>query len=97
MAAAPTPHAGSRATSLCVRIGVAALLLLFYVDAFLRTGAWFSWVLFGVLLVPAAIGLIVTTRDLPGALDDYTALTGHGLELRSVASGPPQIREVPRD
>jgi hypothetical protein len=68
MAAAPTPHAGSRATSLCVRIGVAALLLLFYVDAFLRTGAWFSWVLFGVLLVPAAIGLIVTTRDLPGAL-----------------------------
>ena len=24
--------------------------------------------LFGVLLVPAAIGLIVTTRDLPGAL-----------------------------
>jgi hypothetical protein len=68
MAAAPTPHAGSRATSLSVRVGVAALLLLFYVDAFLRTGLWSTRVLFGVLLVPAAIGLIVTTRDLPSAL-----------------------------
>jgi hypothetical protein len=52
----------------------------------------------------APIGLIAAIpeeaahlRDMPGALDDYAALTGHGLELRSVASGPPQIREVPRD
>jgi Ribonuclease G/E len=41
--------------------------------------------------------VIAALRDLPGALDDYTALTGHVLDLRSVASGPPQIREVPRD
>jgi hypothetical protein len=41
--------------------------------------------------------VIAALRDLPGALEEYAALTGHGLELRSVASGPPQIREVPRD
>ena len=49
------------------------------------------------LMLEARPDVIAALRDLPGALDDYTALTGHGLELRSVASGPPQIREVPRD
>ncbi len=49
------------------------------------------------LMLEARPDVIAVLRDLPGALDDYTALTGHGLELRSVASGPPQIREVPRD
>jgi Ribonuclease G/E len=49
------------------------------------------------LMLEARPEVISALRDLPGALDDYTALTGHGLELRSVASGPPQIREVPRD
>jgi Ribonuclease G/E len=49
------------------------------------------------LMLEARPEVIAALRDLPGALDDYTALTGHGLELRSVASGPPQIREVPRD
>jgi Ribonuclease G/E len=49
------------------------------------------------LMLEARPDVIAALRDLPGALDDYAALTGHGLELRSVASGPPQIREVPRD
>jgi len=49
------------------------------------------------LILEARPEVIAALRDLPGALDDYAALTGHGLELRSVASGPPQIREVPRD
>jgi Ribonuclease G/E len=49
------------------------------------------------LMLEARPEVIAALSDLPGALDDYTALTGHGLELRSVASGPPQIREVPRD
>ena len=49
------------------------------------------------LMLEARPEVIAALRDLPGALDDYAALTGHGLELRSVASGPPQIREVPRD
>jgi Ribonuclease G/E len=49
------------------------------------------------LVLEARPEVIAALRDLPGALDDYAALTGHGLELRSVASGPPQIREVPRD
>ena len=49
------------------------------------------------LMLEARPDVIAVLRDLPGALDEYTALTGHGLELRSVASGPPQIREVPRD
>jgi Ribonuclease G/E len=49
------------------------------------------------LMLEARPEVIAALRDLPSALDDYTALTGHGLELRSVASGPPQIREVPRD
>jgi Ribonuclease G/E len=49
------------------------------------------------LMLEARPEVIAALRDLPGAFDDYTALTGHGLELRSVASGPPQIREVPRD
>jgi hypothetical protein len=38
--------------------------------------------------------VIAALRDLPSALDDYTALTGHGLELRSVASGTAQIRDA---
>ena len=49
------------------------------------------------LMLEARPEVIAALRDLPGALDDYAVLTGHGLELRSVASGPPQIREVPRD
>ena len=49
------------------------------------------------LMLEARPEVIAALLDLPSALDDYTALTGHGLELRSVASGPPQIREVPRD
>ena len=49
------------------------------------------------LILEARPDVIAALRDLPSALDDYAALTGHGLELRSVASGPPQIREVPRD
>jgi ribonuclease G len=49
------------------------------------------------LMLEARPDVIAALRDLPSALDDYAALTGHGLELRSVASGPPQIREVPRD
>ena len=49
------------------------------------------------LMLEARPEVIAALRDLPGALDDYTALTGHGLELRSVASGSAQIREVPRD
>lgn len=58
----------SRATSAFVRYGIAGLLVVFYVDAFLRDGTWYSWALFGALLIPAAIGLIATTRDLPPAL-----------------------------
>jgi Ribonuclease G/E len=49
------------------------------------------------LMLEARPDVIAALRDLPSALDDYAALTGHGLELRSVASGPPQIRELPRD
>lgn len=49
------------------------------------------------LMLEARPEVIAALRDLPGALDDYAALTGHGLELRSVASGTAQIREVPRD
>jgi len=49
------------------------------------------------LMLEARPEVIAALRDLPGALEEYAALTGHGLELRSVASGPPQIREVPRD
>ena len=49
------------------------------------------------LMLEARPEVIAALRDLPGALDDYTALTGHGLELRSVASGPPPIPEVRRD
>ncbi len=49
------------------------------------------------LMLEARPEVIAALRDLSGALDDYAALTGHGLELRSVPSGPPQIREVPRD
>jgi hypothetical protein len=41
--------------------------------------------------------VIAALRDLPGALEDYAALAGHALELQSVAQGPPQLREVPRD
>jgi hypothetical protein len=49
------------------------------------------------LMLEARPEVIAALRDLPGALEEYAALTGHGLELRSVASGSPQIREVPRD
>ncbi len=49
------------------------------------------------LMLEARPEVIAALRDLPGALEEYAALTGHGLELRSVASGTAQIREVPRD
>ena len=49
------------------------------------------------LMLEARPEVIAALRDLPGALDEYAALAGHGLELRSAASGPPQIREVPHD
>ena len=55
-------------TSLSVRIGVSAVLIVFYIDAFLRGGAWYSWAFFGALVIPAAIGLIVTTRHVPRGL-----------------------------
>jgi hypothetical protein len=46
------------------------------------------------LILEAQPKVIVALRDLPGALDDYAALTGHGLILRSGTSGPPLIREA---
>jgi Ribonuclease G/E len=49
------------------------------------------------LILEARPEVIAALRDLPGALDEYAALTGHGLALRIVASGSAQIREVPRD
>ncbi|MCA3351427.1 MAG: ribonuclease E/G [Roseomonas sp.] len=49
------------------------------------------------LMLQAQPEVIAALRDLPGALDEYTALTGHSLELQSVPSGPAQLREVPRD
>ncbi|MCE2922340.1 MAG: ribonuclease E/G, partial [Roseomonas sp.] len=49
------------------------------------------------LMLEARPEVIAALRDLPGALDEYAALTGHALALRAVASGSAQIREVPRD
>jgi Ribonuclease G/E len=49
------------------------------------------------LMLEARPEVISALRDLPGALEDYAALAGHALELQSVAQGPPQLREVPRD
>ncbi|MEY3730390.1 MAG: hypothetical protein RLZZ57_1146 [Pseudomonadota bacterium] len=49
------------------------------------------------LMLEARPEVISALRDLPGALEEYAALAGHALELQSVAQGPPQIREVPRD
>jgi len=49
------------------------------------------------LMLQARPEIIAALRDLPGALDEYTALTGHMLELQSLASGPAQNWEVPRD
>jgi ribonuclease G len=49
------------------------------------------------LMLEARPEVIAALRDLPGALDEYAALTGHALALRAVASGTAQIREVPRD
>lgn len=49
------------------------------------------------LMLEARPEVIAALHDLPGALEEYAALTGHGLELRRVASDPLQIREVPRD
>jgi Ribonuclease G/E len=46
------------------------------------------------LMLEARPEVIAALRDLPSALDDYTALIGHGLELRSVASGTAQIRDA---
>jgi Ribonuclease G/E len=49
------------------------------------------------LMLQARPEVIAALRDLPSALDEYTALTGHLLELQSAPSGPAQLREVPRD
>jgi len=49
------------------------------------------------LMLAARPEVIAALRDLPGALEEYAALAGHALELQSVAQGPPQLREVPRD
>jgi Ribonuclease G/E len=49
------------------------------------------------LMLEARPEVISALRDLPGALEEYAALAGHTLELQSVAQGPPQLREVPRD
>jgi hypothetical protein len=49
------------------------------------------------LMLQARPEVIAALRDLPGALDEYRALTGRALELQSVPAGPAQIREVPRD
>ena len=49
------------------------------------------------LMLEARPEVITALRALPGALEEYAALAGHGLELRSVAQGSPQLREVPRD
>ncbi len=57
----------SASTSHAVRVGVAALLVVFYIDGLLRDGGWFSWIVFGVLIIPAALGLLVTTRGIPAA------------------------------
>jgi len=49
------------------------------------------------LMLEARPEVISALRDLPGALEEYAALAGHALALQSVAQGPPQLREVPRD
>jgi Ribonuclease G/E len=49
------------------------------------------------LMLEARPEVISALRDLPGALEEYAALTGHALELQSAAQGPPQLREVSRD
>lgn len=64
--AAAYPHP-CPVTSTLVRYGAAALVIVFYVDAFMLGGEWSSWVLFGALLIPAVAGIIVTTRQLPRA------------------------------
>lgn len=68
MEGAPAEPASCRKTSAVVRYGVAALLVVFYVEGLLRGGPWYSWALFGALLIPAAIGLAITTRGLPRGL-----------------------------
>lgn len=49
------------------------------------------------LMLEARPEVLAALRDLPGALDEYAAMTGHGLSLRSIAVGTAQIREVARD
>jgi Ribonuclease G/E len=49
------------------------------------------------LMLEARPEVIAALRDLPSALDEYAALTGHALALRAVPSGTAQIREVQRD
>lgn len=68
MAGETTQPVACRKTSRAVRVGIAALLVVFYVEGLLRGGPWYSWVLFGALLVPAAYGLMLTTRELPRGL-----------------------------
>ncbi|MFM8616024.1 MAG: hypothetical protein ACKOC9_15195 [Alphaproteobacteria bacterium] len=46
------------------------------------------------LMLQARPEVIVALRDLPGALDEYTTLTGRVLEVQTVPSGPSLIRET---
>ena len=87
----PIAPQSCRATSMWVRYAGGALLIVFYVDAFLRDGAWYSWVLFGALLIPAAIGIIVTTRHLPRAA--RPRLTDMALALASTLIVAVGVRE----
>lgn len=68
MEADATQPVACRKTSATVRYGIAAILGVFYAEGLLRGGPWYSWVLFGALFVPAAYGLMLTTRALPRGL-----------------------------
>ena len=68
MSTAATDSPACRTTSAVVRYGIAALLVVFYGEGLLRGGPWYSWLIFGALLVPAVIGLMITTRELPRGL-----------------------------
>ena len=72
MEADATQPVACRKTSATVRYSIAAILVVFYAEGLLRGGPWYSWVLFGALLVPAAYGLIHTTRALPRGLRPRT-------------------------
>lgn len=87
-----TQPAACRTTSATVRYGIAALLVVFYAEGLLRGGPWYSWVLFGVLLVPAVIGLIITTRGLPRGL--RPRLVDVGLAIAATLAVSAAVREA---